>query len=130
MAIIKKKTKKKLARQLKKLVNTHGSQVALGAVTGILADRVTNEIGDSDQNEEEDRRNQRAHMAGQDTREIVRDELLSLIEQARSYQVSRNDGNSQEIATDDTLKLLRDAVIERAGCGDRKLVRKEKDNDE
>jgi hypothetical protein len=36
MALIKKKTRKKLAKQLKKLVRKHGAEVALTFVTGIV----------------------------------------------------------------------------------------------
>jgi hypothetical protein len=48
MAIIKRKTKKKIGKQLRKLVKKHGSEVALGAATALVTAVIAKSTGDAD----------------------------------------------------------------------------------
>lgn len=48
MAIIKRKTKKRIGKQLRKLVKKHGSEVALGAATALVTAVIAKATGEDE----------------------------------------------------------------------------------
>jgi uncharacterized membrane protein YoaK (UPF0700 family) len=47
MALVKRKTRKKLSKQLARLIKRHGAEMALALVTGIISNLTTDAAGKS-----------------------------------------------------------------------------------
>jgi hypothetical protein len=60
MALIKRKTKKKITKQLKKLVKKHGPEIATGLVSTIVAGLTAANLPESDGSEKSKKRKKAA----------------------------------------------------------------------